>query len=127
MESKSTESIVVQVESAYLPSQSNPRQNQWFFVYHVTIQNTGTLPVQLLSRHWVVTNARGEEQHVRGPGVVGNQPLILPGQEFSYTSGCPLDTSMGSMHGSYQMVDSEGQQFDARIAPFVLVNPMDLN
>ena len=127
MASKTQETVVVQVESAYLPSQSNPLQNRWFFVYQVTIKNDGLLPVQLISRHWIVTNARGEEQHVRGPGVVGSQPLIAPGQEFSYTSGCPLDTSMGSMHGSYQMVDSEGTQFDAKIAPFVLVNPLDLN
>ena len=82
---------------------------------------------QLHERHWEIRDLGSPVQHVRGPGVVGSQPLIAPGNEFSYSSGCPLDTSMGSIHGTYQMVDSEGAQFDATISPFVLVNPLDLN
>ena len=119
--------IKVAVTSEYLPAHSDPTQQLWFFAYHVTIENLGTERVQLLSRHWIVTNANGHKEHIRGPGVVGNQPLIQPGQRYEYSSGCPLNTSMGSMQGTYQMVDSAGHQFDAAIEAFVLVDPLDLN
>ena len=122
-----TDGIRVQVDSQYVPSRSNPSQKLWFFVYQVTIENRGEQDVQLLSRHWIITNANGHEEHVRGPGVVGDQPLIPPGDSYVYSSACPLNTSMGSMRGSYQMVDQAGRLFDAEIAPFLLADPLDMN
>ena len=127
MSEQTTNGIRVSVETEYLPGHSEPKNNLWFFAYHVTIENEGLDEVQLLSRHWVIRDANGHEEHVRGPGVVGSQPLIPPGGRFSYSSGCPLNTSMGSMHGTYQMILRDGKQFDAEIAPFVLVDPMQLN
>jgi ApaG protein len=124
---KTTDGVRVSVTSEYLPAHSDPARQLWFFAYHVRIQNQGTSAVQLLSRHWVITDAHGHTEHVRGPGVVGDQPLIRPGSEYAYSSGCPLNTSMGSMHGAYQMVDSKGRQFEAEIEPFLLVDPLDLN
>jgi ApaG protein len=113
----------VKVESQYDPSRSRPHQNQWFFLYTVRIANEGSVTVQLLSRHWLITDADGEIQEVRGPGVVGEQPILAPGQSFEYTSGCPLTTPFGSMHGTYQMVTARGERFDATIAPFTLSEP----
>jgi len=118
-----TNGIRVQVASRYDPTRSKPQQNQWFFLYTVKISNQGSVPAQLLSRHWIITDANGHEEEVRGPGVVGEQPLLAPGQSFEYTSGCPLTTSFGTMHGTYQMITNGGERFDATIAPFTLSEP----
>jgi ApaG protein len=122
-----TRGVLVKVESQYLEARSNPSQHRWVHIYHVTVANQGSETVQLVSRHWIITNAKGEQEHVRGPGVVGEQPILRPGQAFRYTSGCPLDTSLGTMHGTYQMVTEDGEQFDAEIAPFTLAEPYALN
>ncbi len=122
-----TRGVRVTVRPEYLPAQSAPQQGLWVHAYHVTIRNEGDVAVQLISRHWVITNARGAVEHVRGPGVVGVQPLLSPGESFTYTSGCPLDTNVGSMHGSYQMLDAAGERFDAEVAPFTLAEPYALN
>jgi len=112
--------IRVDIKSDYIEAQSDPDNRHYFFAYHVRIVNTGSESVQLLSRHWIITNGNGETQEVRGPGVVGEQPLLEPGTDFRYSSFCPIDTPVGTMHGSYQMVASDGSQFDVRIAPFTL-------
>ncbi len=118
-----TRGFRVRVRSRFLPEHSCPEQGRWFFAYHVTIINESDIAAQLLSRHWIVTDAQGEVQEVRGLGVVGEQPLLRPGEEFSYTSGCPLPTPVGSMHGSYRMIAENGEAFDIRIAPFTLAVP----
>jgi ApaG protein len=117
----------VQVKSQYIAEHSSPRDNQYRFAYHITITNVGDETAQLISRHWVITDANGEVQEVRGPGVVGEQPVLPPGASFEYTSFCPLTTNVGTMHGSYQMVRADGGSFDARIAPFTLAVPNALN
>ena len=122
-----TRGIRVQVESAYVPDRSSPREGSYFFVYHVRVSNVGTETAQLVSRHWVITDAEGEVEHVKGPGVVGELPVLSPGGTFEYTSFCPLKTSVGSMQGSYQMVATGGERFDAVIAPFTLAMPNALN
>jgi ApaG protein len=122
-----TQGIVVEVESEYVPERSDPARHAYFFIYHVTIRNEGDTPAQLITRHWIITNAEGRVQEVRGPGVVGYTPHLMPGQEFAYTSACPLDTPIGVMHGSFQLVRPDGQQFDAQIAPFTLAKPDVLN
>ena len=122
-----TQGVRVRVEPEYLPDQSDPDEGLWVHAYHVTITNEGAETVQLLSRHWVITNAQGEEEHVRGPGVVGFQPLLEPGQSFRYSSGCPLNTSVGSMHGEYQMITQAGARFDALVSPFTLAEPFAFN
>ncbi|NOT57209.1 MAG: Co2+/Mg2+ efflux protein ApaG [Deltaproteobacteria bacterium] len=122
-----TQGIRVKVVSRYDPSRSNPNQNQWFFLYTITISNEGSMTTQLISRHWIITNANGKVEEVKGPGVVGEQPILAPGQSFEYTSGCPLPTSFGTMHGTYQMVTAKGEQFDATIAPFTLSEPHALH
>ena len=119
--------VRINVEPQYLEHQSDPNRNHWMHIYHVTITNEGANTVQLISRHWVITNSHGKEEHVRGPGVVGQQPVLRPGESFRYTSGCPMDTSMGTMHGSYQMLVEGGDRFDAEIAPFTLAEPYALN
>jgi len=118
-----TKSIRVHVKAEYDPGRSNPQQNQWFFLYTVRITNEGPNTVQLISRHWVITDAMGKVQEVRGKGVVGNQPVLAPGQSFEYTSGCPLTVPFGSMHGTYQMVNQAVEKFDIEIAPFTLAEP----
>jgi ApaG protein len=118
-----TKNIKVQVKSQYDPRRSNPNQNEWFFLYTVRITNEGSDTVQLMSRHWVITDGMGKVQEVRGPGVVGNQPVLAPGESFEYTSGCPLTVPFGSMQGTYQMVNDRQEQFDIEIAPFVLMEP----
>jgi ApaG protein len=115
-----TRGVRVSVRSQYLPRHSRPDRAQWMFAYTVQITNEGEQTVQLLSRHWVITHSGGEQREVRGPGVVGAQPTLKPGQAFEYTSGCPLPTQVGTMHGTYQMVTPEGDAFDAEIAPFAL-------
>ena len=118
-----TRSIRVHVESQYDPTRSRPQHSEWFFLYTVTITNEGRDTVQLMSRHWVITDGMGKVEEVRGPGVVGKQPVLAPGQSFEYTSGCPLSTPFGSMHGTYQMVNQAGEQFDIEIAAFTLSEP----
>jgi len=115
------------VQSRYVPERSQPQQSQWFFVYHVRISNEGTEPAQLVSRHWIITDANGHVEEVKGPGVVGKQPMLGPGEEFEYTSFCPLPTPFGTMHGTYQMVTPDGRTFDAEIAPFSLAEPHAIN
>jgi ApaG protein len=118
-----THGIRVRVQSEYAPERSRPAENEWFFVYTVTISNEGAEPVQLLTRHWIITDGTGRVEEVRGPGVVGKQPTLTPGESFEYTSGCPLATPFGVMEGTYQMVAQGGVRFDARIAPFTLSEP----
>ena len=121
-----TQGIRVQVTSRYLQEQSQPGK-KWVFMYTVRISNEGEAPAQLISRHWIITDAHGHEEHVRGEGVIGKQPLIQPGETHEYSSFCPLDTPHGAMRGSYRMVRGDGQAFDAEVAPFALVVPGSLN
>jgi ApaG protein len=110
----------VDVQPQYLPEQSVPEQELYSFAYTITITNTGEVPAQLISRHWVITNAAGEIEEVKGLGVVGHQPLLKPGEAFQYTSGCRLRTPTGSMQGTYFCVAEDGERFDAEIPPFEL-------
>ena len=119
-----TRGVEIKVASHYLPGKSSPTHGQWLFTYTVRITNSGTHTVQLVSRHWVITDANGEIKEVKGPGVVGAQPILEPGEAFEYRSFCPLQTPVGTMHGSYQMVTTDGDEFDAEIAPFSLSEPM---
>ncbi len=112
--------VEVRVKSSYIPERSEPGKSLFFFAYTVTITNRGTLPCQLLSRHWIISDALGNEQEVRGPGVVGEQPRIGVGESFTYTSFCPISTTVGSMRGSYQMQNAQGEPFDAEIPAFAL-------
>ncbi len=125
-ESKKYE-IRVEVTTQYLADQSDPTAGRYVFAYTMAISNTGTVAAQLISRHWVITDAEGGVQEVRGLGVVGHQPLLEPGQSFEYTSGCALTTAVGTMKGSYQMVADDGLSFDAPIAEFVLSMPRVLH
>jgi ApaG protein len=118
-----TRGIRVSVEAAFSPPHSRPSQRQWFFVYTIRIANEGDEAVQLVSRHWIITDAVGAVEHVRGLGVVGEQPVLEPGEAFEYSSGCPLTTPSGEMHGTYQMQVQGGDEFDAEIAPFTLAAP----
>lgn len=118
-----TNNVRVEVESQYAPEHSQPFQEQWFFYYTVKITNEGDDTVQLISRHWIITDGTGHTEEVRGPGVVGEQPVLAPGESFQYTSGCPLRTSTGVMHGTYQMTGEDGTSFDVEIAPFALHEP----
>ncbi|PYR77890.1 MAG: Co2+/Mg2+ efflux protein ApaG [Acidobacteria bacterium] len=118
-----TRGVRVHVQSEYAAERSQPSQNQWFFLYTITISNEGPETVQLLTRHWIITDGTGHIEEVRGPGVIGKQPLLSPGESFTYTSGCPLTTPFGVMEGTYQMVTGAGDRFDARIAPFTLSEP----
>jgi ApaG protein len=122
-----TRGVVVRVESEFDEARSAPQKNHWFFLYTVTITNEGNEAVQLVSRHWLITNGAGQVEEVRGPGVVGQQPVIEPGQSFRYTSGCPLPTAFGFMRGTYQMVTRSGEAFDARVADFELSGPYSVN
>jgi ApaG protein len=119
-----TNNVRVEVESQYAPEHSQPFRSQWFFYYTIRITNESDETVQLLSRHWIITDANGQVEEVRGPGVVGEQPVLSPGESFQYTSGCPLKTSTGTMHGTYEMVMADGgEHFDVEIAPFALHEP----
>jgi ApaG protein len=115
--------ISVAVDTRYLEDQSDPDEQRYVFAYTVTIRNRGTVPAKLLGRHWVITDANGKVQEVRGEGVVGEQPHLMPGQGFRYTSGAVLETPVGSMQGSYQMLGDDGVQFDAPIPAFRLAIP----
>lgn len=118
-----TRGVTVRVSVSYLPEQSEPERGRWFWAYHVRIENEGEAAVQLLTRHWVITDGRGARHTVEGEGVVGEQPLIEPGASFDYVSGCPLATPTGAMQGSYRMVDEHGAVFDAEIPRFPLRAP----
>src|ERR1700722_2315009 len=119
----STRGIAVRVEPTYLESRSSPDGLQYFWAYRVMIKNQGWETVQLLSRHWMITNARGELTEVKGAGVVGEQPVLKPGESFEYTSGAPLDTPSGMMGGAYQMESESGERFDIEIPTFSLDRP----
>jgi ApaG protein len=122
-----TNGIRVTVSSNYIPAQSAPKARRYVFAYTVRIANEGTEAAQLKSRHWIITDGNGKIEQVRGPGVVGEQPMLRPGEHFEYTSGCVLETPRGSMEGTYQMQRSDGTEFDATIAPFALMLPFSLN
>ena len=122
-----TRGIRIEVRSEFLAERSSPREEQFLFQYHVRISNVGTETAQLISREWIITNADGEVERVKGPGVVGEKPLLQPGAHFEYTSFCPLKTAVGSMQGSYQMVTHDGTRFDAAIAAFTLAVPRSLH
>jgi ApaG protein len=122
-----TEGIRVTVTSNYVPEQSAPSNKRYVFAYTVKIVNEGTEPAQLRTRHWIITDGNGKIEEVRGPGVVGQQPFLRPGEHFEYTSGCVLQTARGEMRGTYQMHRADGREFDAAIAPFVLALPFTLN
>ncbi len=119
--------FTVVVETAFIPDQSDEAQNRYVFSYTITITNTGSVAAQLISRHWLINDANNEQQEVRGLGVVGVQPLLRPGEEFQYTSGCVLNTPVGTMHGSYQMVAEDGTQFETPIPQFALTMPRVLH
>ncbi len=119
--------IKVDVETRYIEEQSNPEQNYFVFAYTITIQNQGRQTAQLLTRHWVITDSNHKVQEVRGDGVVGEQPVLKPGEQFVYTSGTMLETSVGTMKGSYQMESADGSKFDATVEEFVLSTPRILH
>ncbi len=121
-----TRGIRVEVESAFVPDRSDPGK-RWFFAYTIRITNEGAQTVQLISRHWIITDGDGDVEEVRGPGVVGKQPILASGESFEYTSACPLATNFGTMHGTYQMVTEDGESFDVEIAPFALAEPYAIN
>ena len=122
-----TRGIRIEVRSEFLPERSSPRDGSYLFQYDVRISNVGSETAQLISREWIITNADGEVERVKGPGVIGEQPVLAPGSSFEYTSYCPLKTAVGSMHGSYQMVTANGDRFDDAISPFTLAVPNSLN
>ncbi|MDP1606913.1 MAG: Co2+/Mg2+ efflux protein ApaG [Rhodocyclaceae bacterium] len=119
--------ITIDVLTQYLPEQSDPEAGRYFFIYTISVTNSGTVAVQLIARHWIITDAAGKVDEVRGLGVVGHQPLLKPGESFEYTSGCPLATPVGTMRGSYQMVAEDGTRFEAPISEFVLAMPRTLH
>jgi len=125
-ESKKYE-IAVSAVPQYIPDQSDPENERYVFAYTITIENIGSVPAQLISRHWIITDASDEVQEVRGLGVVGQQPLLKPGEKFEYTSGCQLDTPVGTMRGAYQMTADDGTQFEAVIPEFTLAIPRVLH
>jgi len=122
-----TNHVRVEVLSRYAPENSHPGQSQWVFQYTVRITNQGTDTVQLISRHWIITDALDHVEEVKGPGVVGEQPVLAPGEWFKYSSWCPLETPTGMMRGTYQMVGRAGGEFDIEIAPFALRAPYTVN
>ena len=115
--------VSVEVETAYLEEQSEPREHRFVFGYTITIRNDGKVPAKLLTRHWIITDANGRKQEVRGDGVVGEQPHLKPGQGFRYSSGAVIETPVGAMQGTYQMIGDDGERFDAPIPAFRLAMP----
>lgn len=122
-----TDGIRIRVHPRYLPEHSNPISSRWLFGYQVAISNEGTEPVRLVTRHWIITDAFGETEEVEGVGVVGETPVIEPGETYRYASFCPLKTPFGSMHGSYGMVRPSGESFQATVETFNLVTPDAVN
>lgn len=127
MSTSHTYSIVIAVETRYLSEQSDPEANRFAFAYTIHIRNSGDVPAQLLDRHWKIIDGNGKVQEVKGPGVIGEQPLINPGSTYTYTSGCLLETPVGTMEGSYGMRATDGHSFQAPIALFRLAKPNALN
>ncbi len=125
-ESKKHE-ITVKTQAEYVPDQSDVESERFVFAYTITITNTGNITAQLISRHWLITDATDQVQEVRGLGVIGEQPLLKPGESFEYTSGCVIATPVGTMHGSYQMVAEDGTKFEAPVAEFTLNMPRVLH
>src|SRR6201995_2879708 len=119
--------IRVEVETNYLDEQSDPKEGRYVFSYTITIRNEGQVPARLLRRHWLITDANGKVEEARGDGVMGEQPYLKPGQGFRYSSGAVIETPVGAMQGSYQMLADDGRHFDAPIAPFRLAMPGVLN
>ncbi|KVW94638.1 Co2+/Mg2+ efflux protein ApaG [Thiobacillus denitrificans] len=119
--------ISINVDTAYLAEQSDPSADRYVFAYTVTISNTGTVSAQLISRHWIITDAENVTQEVKGLGVIGEQPLLRPGERFEYTSGTAMATPVGTMRGTYQMVAEDGNKFDAEIPVFTLSMPRVLH
>ena len=118
-----TRGIKIEVEPSYVQEQSDPRQSYYFFSYRVRICNEGEDQIQLVSRHWIITDGFGQIEEVVGPGVIGQQPKLGPGETFEYSSFCPLATPTGSMHGTYVMIDGNGQQLEVVIPKFILAEP----
>ena len=118
-----TGDVTVRVSASYLPEQSEPERGRWFWAYHIRIENGGARTVQLLTRHWIITDGRGARHSVEGEGVVGEQPLIEPGASYDYVSGCPLSTPTGTMQGSYRMIGEDGRLFGVAIPRFALSAP----
>ena len=119
--------IRVEPQSNYVAEQSDPSRDQFVFSYTIRITNVGTVAAKLVSRHWIITDAEHRVQEVRGAGVIGQQPLLAPGESFEYTSGASLTTPVGTMRGTYQMVAADGREFDAPIPPFTLSVPRTLH
>ena len=119
--------LEIQIATRFLPEESAPEDDRYVFAYTIRIRNLGRRAAQLLDRHWVITDGNGKVQEVHGQGVIGEQPLLAPGEHFRYTSGCVMETPVGTMHGRYQMVASDGHRFDAPIAPFMLAMPRVLH
>ena len=119
----STENVRVTVVARYVPERSNPAMSNYFFAYQVTIANEGAMPVRLLTRHWIITDALNRVEEVEGVGVIGETPIIQPGEDYTYTSFCPLKTVFGTMRGTYGMVRPNGETFHATIASFSLLGP----
>ena len=127
MSDTTTKGVRVEVKSMFIRERSSMEDEYFFFAYRVKISNVAESVVQLVSRHWVITDGDGQVEEVKGPGVVGEQPLLRSGQSFEYTSFCPLSTPVGTMHGTYQMIGEEGEPFDAVISPFTLAVPGIVN
>ena len=119
--------VSVQAQAIYIPDQSDPHQHRYVFAYRITITNTGTVASQLLSRHWIITDANGHVEEVKGEGVVGEQPMLQPNQSFEYTSGAAIATPVGTMRGTYRMQAQDGVKFDASIPEFTLAMPRTLH
>ena len=119
--------VAVSATPQFIADQSDPATERYVFAYTITIENVGTVPAQLISRHWIITDGNSRTQEVRGLGVIGQQPLLNPGETFEYTSGCQLDTPVGTMRGTFQMTAEDGTQFDAIIAEFTLSIPRVLH
>ena len=119
--------ITVNAAPQFIADQSDAAADRYVFAYTITIENSGTVPAQLISRHWIITDANSRIQEVRGLGVIGQQPLLQPGESFEYTSGCQLDTAVGTMRGSFQMTAEDGTQFEAKIDEFTLSIPRVLH
>lgn len=118
-----TRGVIVRVAVSFLPEQSEPGRGRWFWAYHIRIENAGDMAVQLLTRHWIITDGRGARHSVEGEGVIGEQPMIAPGESFDYVSGCPLSTPSGSMLGTYHMLGEDGSGFEVEIPTFALLAP----
>ena len=119
--------VTVEANATYVADQSDPSRNQYVFAYKITVTNNGSVPAKLISRHWIITDSEHRVQEVKGLGVIGQQPLLKPGERFEYTSGTHLATPVGTMRGTYQMIAEDGSAFDATIPPFTLSVPRILH